>query len=123
MHMREVVARGGGTFSDTMHVTLTIVLSLLFLLAMAFGAAAFGKRFRVYSVATILTLVAFGAMASMQAGALATNEPTPWQGVYERINVAAYLLWMVVLAIALLRGRSGAPIAAVPDTARGRQPA
>jgi hypothetical protein len=123
MHMREVVAQGGGTFSDTMHIALTIVLSLLFLLAMAFGAVAFGKRFRVYCVATILTLIAFGAMASMQAGALAANEPTPWQGVYERINVAAYLLWMVVLAVVLLRGRSGAPIGAVPDTARSRQPA
>jgi Protein of unknown function (DUF998) len=116
MHMREVLARGGGTFSDTMHIALTIVLSLLSLLAMAFGAVVFGKRFRVYSVATILTLVAFGATASMQAGALATNEPTPWQGVYERINVAAYLLWMVVLAIILLRARTIASIGAVLAT-------
>ncbi|MEV6929175.1 DUF998 domain-containing protein [Dactylosporangium sp. NPDC051485] len=109
MHMRDVIAQGGGTFSDTMHITLTIVLSLFFLLAMTFGAVALGKRFRVYSVATILTLLAFGAMASMQADALATNEPTPWQGVYERINVAAYLLWMVVLAIVLLRTQRDAP--------------
>ena len=77
MHMREVLAKGGGTFSDTMHITLTIVISLLSLLAMAFGAAAFGKRFRVYSVATIVTLVAFGAVASMQAGALARTSPRP----------------------------------------------
>ena len=115
MHMREVLAQGGGTFSDTMHIALTIAISLLSLLAMAFGAVAFGKRFRIYSVATILTLVAFGATASMQAGALATNEPTPWQGVYERINVAAYLLWMVVLAIIVLRRRSDASIVAAPD--------
>jgi len=123
MHMREVVAQGGGTFSDTMHVTLTIVLSLLFLISMAFGTVAFGKRSRVYSVATILTLLAFGAMASMQAGALATNEPTPWQGVYERINIAAYLMWMVVLAIVLLRAQRDATVGAVRDTPTGRQPA
>ena len=115
MHMREVLAQGGGTISDTMHIALTIVISLLSLLAMAFGAVAFGKRFRVYSVATILTLVAFGSAASMQAGALATNEPTPWQGVYERINVAAYLLWMAVLAIILLRARTTSSIGAVLD--------
>jgi hypothetical protein len=115
MHMREVVAEGGGTVSDSMHIALTIVLSLLFLVAMAFGAVAFGKRFRVYSVATILTLVVFGAVASMQAGALATNEPTPWQGVYERINVVAYLLWMVVVAIILLRAR--------PEVRLGTRPA
>ncbi|MFG2039075.1 DUF998 domain-containing protein [Dactylosporangium sp. NPDC048998] len=123
MHMRDVIAQGGGTFSDTMHITLTIVLSLLFLLAMTFGAVALGKRFRVYSVATILTLLAFGAMASMQADALATNEPTPWQGVYERINVAAYLLWMAVLAIVLLRTQRDAPVEAAPDTPGSRQPA
>ncbi len=116
MHMRAALAQGGGTFSDTMHITLTIAISLLSVLAMAFGAAAFGNWFRVYSVATILTLVAFGATASVQAGALATNEPTPWQGVYERINVVAYLLWMVVLAIILLRARTIASIGAVSDT-------
>ncbi len=120
MHMREVLAQGGGTFSDTMHIALTIVISMLSLLAMAFGAVAFGKRFRVYSVATILTLVAFGATATMQAGALATNEPTPWQGVYERINVAAYLLWMVVLAIILLRARTIASIGAMHHTPGAR---
>jgi hypothetical protein len=114
MHMREVLAQGGGTFSDTMHIALTMVISLFSVVAMAFAAVAFGKWFRVYCVATILTLVAFGATASMQAGALSTNEPTPGQGVYERINVAAYLLWMVVLAIILLRGRTMA-IEAVPD--------
>jgi len=103
MHMRDVVARGGGTVSDTMHVALTIVLSLLFLVAMAFGAVAFRRWLRVYSIATILTLMVFGAMASLQAGALATNEPTPWQGAYERVNVGAYLLWMAVVAVVLLR--------------------
>jgi Protein of unknown function (DUF998) len=105
MHTREVLAVGGSTFSDTMHITVTIVLSLLFLLAMGFGAAAFGKRFRVYSVVTILTLLVFGALTSIQAGALAANEPTPWQGVYERVNIGAYLLWMTVLAVILLRPR------------------
>jgi hypothetical protein len=109
MHMRDVVAGGGGNYSDTMHVTLTIVLSLLLLVAMAFGAAAFGKWFRAYSVVTLLTLITFGALASLQAGAMAADEATPGQGVYERINVAAYLLWMVVLAVLLLRSPRAAP--------------
>ena len=34
----------------------------------------------------------------------------PWLGVWERINLGVFLLWVVVLAIALLR---------VEDTARG----
>ena len=32
------------------------------------------------------------------------NLPTPWVGVRERINIYGYMLWMAVLAIALLRG-------------------
>jgi len=88
-----------------MHISLTIVLSLPFLLTMGFGAAAFGKRFLVYSVVTILTLVVFGALTSSHAGALAANEPTPWQGVYERVDIGAYLLWTTVLAAILLRSR------------------
>jgi hypothetical protein len=86
-----------------MHIVLTMVISVLTLLALGFGAAALGKRFRFYSIATMITLVLFGALASLHAGALSVNAPTPWQWVYERINIAAYLLWMAVLAVIILR--------------------
>jgi hypothetical protein len=45
------------------------------------------------------------------AGArLAANLPTPWLGVWERINIGAYMVWVVVLAIMLLRVRHRAPV-------------
>jgi hypothetical protein len=34
------------------------------------------------------------------------NLPTPWIGVWERIHLVAWLLWIAVLAIALLRATS-----------------
>jgi hypothetical protein len=34
------------------------------------------------------------------------NEPTPWLGVVERITAYTPMLWIVVLAIALLRSES-----------------
>jgi hypothetical protein len=37
------------------------------------------------------------------------NEPTPWIGVWERINIGVYMLWVVVLAIALLRDQVKRP--------------
>jgi len=40
--------------------------------------------------------------------------------VHERVNVAAYLLWMTVLAIVLLRAAGQAPGRTVPDAAGGR---
>ena len=46
MHQREVLAAGGGTLSDTMHVVLGGVTVFLMFLAIGFGATAFGKRFR-----------------------------------------------------------------------------
>jgi hypothetical protein len=103
MHLRETLAAGGGTLSDTMHLVLASVTVLLMLLAISFAAAAFGARFRVYSIATLVILVAFGALTFLDAPRLAANLPTPWMGVWERINVGVFLLWVVVLATTLLR--------------------
>jgi len=105
MHQRDVLALGGGTLSDTMHVALGGVTFLLMFLAIAVGATAFGKRFRLYSVSSIVILVAFGALTFWEAPRLQTNLPTPWTGLWERINISVFLLWVVVLATALLRLR------------------
>ena len=51
-------------------------------------ATAFGKRFRLYSVSSIVFLLAFGALTFWEAPRLHTNLPTPWIGLWERINMA-----------------------------------
>src|SRR5262245_54957474 len=56
MHLREVLAAGGGTRSDTMHLVLASVTVLLMLLAIGCAASAFGKPFRRYSIATLAIL-------------------------------------------------------------------
>ena len=103
MHQREVLAAGGGTLTDTMHIVWAIVTVLLMVLAIGFGAAAFGKRFRFYSIATLVVLLAFGVLTGLDGANVAANLPTPLIGVWERINIGAFLLWVVVLANALLR--------------------
>jgi hypothetical protein len=100
IHLREVP----GTLTDTMHAVLTAVIVLFILLAIGFAGAAFGGWFCGYSVATLVILVVFGALAGTQGPTLAANEPTPWLGVFERINIGGYLLWLAVLAVVLLRG-------------------
>ena len=67
MHLREALAAGGGTLSDTMHIVLAGVTVILMLLAMAFGAAAFGSRFRLYSIASLVILMVFGALTFLDA--------------------------------------------------------
>ncbi len=101
MHLRGA----GSTLTDAMHIIITVLTVLLILLIIGLGAAARGKWFRFYSIATILILFVCGAWAFMDAPRIAANLPTPWVGVRERINIYGYMLWMAVLAIVLLRGR------------------
>lgn len=108
MHQREVLAAGGGTLSDTLHKVLGVATALLFVLTVGFGAAAFGRRFRLYSIATIVIALVFGALLATEVPALSANQPTPWIGLWERINIAAYMLWILVLATTLLRVRGTA---------------
>ena len=103
MHLRGVER----TLTDTLHVVFTMAAVVLMMLAIGFGAAAFGRRFRLYSVATMVVLVVFGALAGMDGPRVAANLPTPWVGVWERINIGVFLLWVVVLAVTLLRGTRG----------------
>ena len=99
MHQRG----SGGMSSDLPHIVLTAVLVLLLLLVIGFGAFALGSRFRVYSFATLLTVVVFGALTAPYARRIAAGEPTPLLGIIERIDVYAALLWIAVLSISLVR--------------------
>lgn len=99
MHLRGVE----GTLTDTMHAIITGVGVIFLLLTIAFGAAAFGKRFRLYSIGTILVLVLFGILSGLDGPRLGANLPTPLLGVWERINIFSYMLWVIVLSILLLQ--------------------
>jgi hypothetical protein len=99
MHLRGQ----GFTLTDTMHIVFAMLTVVLMLLAIGFGAAAFGKHFRVYSIATMVLLLGFGVLTTLDAPRIAPDLPTPWVGLWERINIAVFLLWVVVLAVVLLR--------------------
>ena len=103
MHQREVLAAGGGTPSDTLHQVLAAVTVFLMFLAIGFGATAFGKRFRLYSIVTIVVLLVFGGLTFLEAPRLQLNLPTPWIGLWERINISVFLMWVVVLTAVLWR--------------------
>jgi hypothetical protein len=50
-------------------------------------------------------MIAFGIFTGLEGPRIASNFPTPWVGVWERISIGAYIQWIVILAIALLRDR------------------
>ena len=103
MHQREVLAAGGGTFTDTWHLVMATVTVLLMFLSIGFGAAAFGKGFRFYSIITILVFIVFGVLTFIEAPNVDKNLPTPYIGLWERINIAAFMVWILVFSTLLLR--------------------
>jgi hypothetical protein len=99
IHLRGVK----GNFSDVMHGILTGLGVLCILLAIGFAAKALEKQFRWYSIATIVLLFVCGSLAGMQGQQLVANQPTPWMGVFERVNIYGFMLWNIALAIVLIR--------------------
>ncbi|TNE59089.1 MAG: DUF998 domain-containing protein [Bacteroidetes bacterium] len=94
--------------TDILHITWAMVALLLMILIMGFGAAGLGKGFRWYTGASFVVFMVFGTLTGLGGNHLAANLPTPMLGVWERINIGVFLLWVVVLAVVLLwSGRRG----------------
>lgn len=103
MHLRPVLAANGATLTDTLHLVWASAWALCSMTAMGFAAFAFGRRFRIFTVVSILLLLAFGSLTSMDADRVSLDLSTPWVGVWERLDVGCYYVWLVVFAAALLR--------------------
>lgn len=103
MHMRGEET----TFTDTMHNTLAGVQVLFILTSVGLGSVAYRRnRFGYYSLGTIVTLLALGSLSFLVAGQIVPQEIGNYFGIFERITVYGYMLWMSVLAIVLLREES-----------------
>lgn len=89
--------------TDVAHIAGAIVQVATITLFMAFGSGAGGRRFRVFSTALIVAILGAGALAGTQAGRIAAGEPTPFIGLIERISFYGPSVWILALAITLLR--------------------
>jgi hypothetical protein len=92
-----------GEASIAAHLALVGVGILCWLVAMGFGAAALGKRFRIYSLVSIGLVVGFFALGFSYVPEANAGQPTPFLGLFERIGFSAYFLWLTVLAVAVWR--------------------
>jgi len=110
MHQRDVLVAGGGTFTDTWHIVMSIITVLLMFLSIGFGAAAFGKGFRFYSIVTIIVFIVFGVLTFTEAPDVDKNLPTPYIGLWERINIAAFMVWILVFTNNLLQAEKKTPL-------------
>jgi hypothetical protein len=98
----DIAAGAPAAANDVGHLVMTAVTIVLILSEIGISALAFGRRFRLYAVATIVIVVVFGALTAVQASTLAAGGLTPWMGLFERISIAPWLLWMAVLHFSLM---------------------
>lgn len=103
------------TLTDTLHIAFALAWNVLAVAAVVLAAAALGGRFRLYSGATLAAFLVFGTLTGLDGPRVAANLPTPWVGVWERVLIGAWLLWTVVLAVALLRRPVDAPAEPAPE--------
>jgi hypothetical protein len=80
----------------------------------AIFAIELGWFFRVYSLLTLATALVFGRL-SAQVDQVEAGDPTPYMGLLERIGIGAWLLWLAVASVVLLR-RNRAPNAATAQS-------
>lgn len=98
MHMRGMEP----SLTDTLHIAWAMAAVLFMMVMMGYGAAALGKRFRVYTIVSMMLLIGLGFLTSLDAPKIPENLPTPWLGVVERIMIGVFLLWVISLAGVLL---------------------
>jgi len=99
MHQRGTPAN----WQDVGHIVLSVASVLLIALFMGAGAFTRGTRFRIFSLAALAPMLAFGIATFSYADRIATGEPTRWMGLLERASLYLYLLWIAVLGALLLR--------------------
>jgi|SRR5688572_6989991 len=91
------------TLTDTLHIVWTMITIFLMMLIIGFGAAALKKPFRIYTIITFVIFLTFGILTSMEAPGIPQNLPTPRIGIWERINIGAFMLWVSVFAAVLIQ--------------------
>jgi hypothetical protein len=93
------------TLTNIIHGILAGGLALiLMLLTILYGANTNGKWFRYYSYGTLLVfLLAGGVMGLLGNPGMEGNQIPWWFGLAERINTYGFMIWMLALAVILLR--------------------
>ena len=108
IHLREALAAGAGSLTDAWHGSSRLGVPVL---PARHGVWSYGIRKAVPALfdRDDADTVVFGVMTGLDQPQLEANLPTPWMGLWERIDIFATMLWIAVLAIALTRPSKTAP--------------
>ena len=99
MHMRGITP----TLTDSLHITWASLTVLLMMVMMIFGSVSLDLQFRIYTIASLVLLILFGVLTFTESPNIPVNGPTPTIGIWERINIGIFMLWIMVFAGKLLK--------------------
>lgn len=102
MHMRGEER----TISDSLHIVWASATVLLMIAMMTLASIASKGLFRAYSIISILAHMVFGILTFSEAGNIDANGPTPAIGIWERINIAVFMLWVIIFAFTFFRRKN-----------------
>ncbi len=88
MHLREVIAAGGGTLSDTLHIVWATITFFFDDAQIGFGTATSGKGFPMYTIVSFIAFILFGALIGMESPRYTGRPPN----TIDR-NQGAYQYW------------------------------
>jgi Protein of unknown function (DUF998) len=98
--------RGSGIVAtDIGHIVMAALQVVTMLLFIGFGSGADGRGFRIFSILMIAAILIGGGVTATQTARIAEGLPTPWIGLIERVSFYGPSLWMLALAVVLLRRR------------------
>lgn len=91
------------TFTGTMHIALAGITSLftiisVLLIGINFRKVKEWKIFSTYSILSFVVILVSGGMAAMN---VASN--SPYGGLFERITIFAFMIWVIVYAYLILK--------------------
>jgi hypothetical protein len=100
-------AQAMNAYANKMNVIFMAISVVLFFLAVCFGAVAFHNWFRYFSIGLIVYFFVADIAATWGLRPTLGGGVPPLVGVQERAMIYGELLWLVLLAIVLLRPQKG----------------
>ncbi len=98
------MSRAGTLLYDLLRIGFAGLLPMIwFFLSNGAGAHAGGKRFRFFSYSIIVAMLILGTLPLLGNLEVGVDQPPALFGASERINTCGYMLWMMALAVVLLR--------------------
>ena len=90
--------------TDALHIAWIFLVVPLMMLSIWFSRDVVGRAFAYVS---LIIVFGFGLLTGLDGPNVAANLPTPYVGLWERISIAAWVVWLVVFSVGMMRRGGG----------------